>query len=93
MKLSPPLLPARLHPCDAKDLISPLIQSFSPHLHSVPVLVPPPPLLHFRSTVYAMTKDAINQLAKNLACEWAADGIRVNSVAPWYTATSLTKPV
>ena len=40
-----------------------------------------------------MTKAAINQLAKNLACEWAADGIRVNSVAPWYTATSLTKPV
>ena len=44
-------------------------------------------------TVYAMTKAAINQLAKNLACEWAADGIRVNSVAPWYTATPLTKPV
>jgi Tropinone reductase 1 len=35
-------------------------------------------------TVYAMSKAAINQLAKNLACEWAKDGIRVNSVAPWW---------
>jgi Tropinone reductase 1 len=30
-----------------------------------------------------MTKAALNQLTKNLAVEWAADGIRVNSVAPW----------
>ena len=34
-------------------------------------------------SVYAMSKAALNQLAKNLSCEWAADGIRVNSVAPW----------
>eukprot|EP00892_Ulva_mutabilis_P006108 jgi/Ulvmu1/386/UM001_0393.1 len=37
--------------------------------------------------MYAMTKASLNQLAKSLACEWAKDGIRVNAVAPWYTAT------
>jgi len=45
----------------------------------------------FSGSVYAMTKGAINQLTKNLACEWAKDNIRANSVAPWYIATSLTE--
>ena len=36
---------------------------------------------------------AINQLAKSLACEWARDGIRVNSVAPWVTLTEMGKQV
>jgi Tropinone reductase 1 len=36
---------------------------------------------------------AINQLTKNLACEWAKDNIRSNCVAPWYTKTSLVKEV
>ncbi|KAL6762496.1 hypothetical protein V8C86DRAFT_2518682 [Haematococcus lacustris] len=44
-------------------------------------------------TIYAMTKAALNQLTKNLACEWAAEGVRVNSVAPWYTATELAMQV
>ncbi|GFH07773.1 uncharacterized protein HaLaN_02625 [Haematococcus lacustris] len=44
-------------------------------------------------TIYAMTKAALNQLTKNLACEWAAEGIRVNCVAPWYTATELAMQV
>ena len=26
---------------------------------------------------------ALNQLAKNLTCEWAKDGIRAIAVAPW----------
>lgn len=34
-------------------------------------------------SIYAMTKAAMGQLSKNLACEWAKDGIRVNNVAPW----------
>lgn len=34
-------------------------------------------------SIYAMTKAAMAQLSKNLACEWAQDGIRVNNVAPW----------
>eukprot|EP00955_Chlamydomonas_euryale_P101127 365325-Chlamydomonas_euryale.AAC.25 len=44
-------------------------------------------------SVYAMTKAAMNQLTKNLACEWAKHNIRVNSVAPWYTATPLAEQV
>ncbi len=44
-------------------------------------------------SVYAMTKASLNQLAKNLACEWAADGVRVNSVAPWYISTDLANQV
>jgi Tropinone reductase 1 len=42
---------------------------------------------------YACSKASLNQLAKNLACEWASDGIRVISVAPWYTATPLAMQV
>ncbi len=40
---------------------------------------------------YGMTKAAIQQLTKNLAVEWAKDGIRVNAVAPWYTRTPLVE--
>ncbi|CAN6556631.1 unnamed protein product [Malus baccata var. baccata] len=35
---------------------------------------------------------AMNQLAKNLACEWAKDNIRTNSVAPWVITTPLAEP-
>ncbi|XP_010414401.1 PREDICTED: tropinone reductase homolog At2g29310-like isoform X2 [Camelina sativa] len=34
------------------------------------------------ASIYSLTKGALNQLAKNLACEWAKDGIRANAVAP-----------
>ncbi|CAI5960904.1 unnamed protein product [Closterium sp. NIES-65] len=44
-------------------------------------------------TLYGATKAAMNQLTKNLACEWAKDGIRVNAVAPWYMATDLANQV
>ena len=39
--------------------------------------------------IYAMSKAAVVQLTKALACEWAAVGIRVNCVAPWVTMTPL----
>ncbi|RRT52528.1 hypothetical protein B296_00050394, partial [Ensete ventricosum] len=36
---------------------------------------------------------AMNQMTKNLACEWAKDNIRINSVAPWYIKTKLVEHV
>ncbi|QHT71600.1 SDR family oxidoreductase [Rhodocytophaga rosea] len=51
-------------------------------------------LTHVRSgSIYGMTKAALIQLTRNLASEWAADHIRVNSIAPWYIETPLAKPV
>jgi len=44
-------------------------------------------------TPYAMTKAAMIQMTKNLSTEWAKDGIRVNSVAPWYIETTLTEGI
>ncbi|KAK9290652.1 hypothetical protein L1049_008825 [Liquidambar formosana] len=40
-------------------------------------------------SIYSASKAAMNQLTKNLACEWAKDNIRANSVAPGVTRTSL----
>ncbi|MEE4196262.1 MAG: SDR family oxidoreductase [Bacteroidales bacterium] len=49
---------------------------------------------HLRTgVIYGMTKAAMVQLTKNLAGEWAADGIRVNAVAPWYIKTPLAETV
>ncbi|KAL6978021.1 tropinone reductase I [Sarracenia purpurea var. burkii] len=51
-------------------------------------------LVHIGSgSIYGATKGAMNQLTKNLACEWAKDNIRCNCVAPWYIRTLLTKPL
>ncbi len=48
-------------------------------------------ITHVRSGApYGMTKAAMHQMTRNLACEWAEDGIRVNSVAPWYIRTRRT---
>ncbi|CAH9078242.1 unnamed protein product [Cuscuta epithymum] len=50
-------------------------------------------LVHIAAgSIYGATKGAMNQLTKNLACEWAKDAIRVNCVAPWYIKTSLVEP-
>lgn len=42
---------------------------------------------------YAMAKAAIIQMTRNLAVEWASDGIQVNAVAPWYIQTPLVEQV
>jgi Tropinone reductase 1 len=42
---------------------------------------------------YAAAKAGLAQTARTLALEWAGDGIRVNTVAPWYTRTPLVEPV
>ena len=44
-------------------------------------------------TVYCMTKHAIEGLTKAMAVELAPNGIRVNSVAPTFVETPLTKPM
>jgi len=42
---------------------------------------------------YAASKGGIAQLTKSLAIAWAADGIRVNAIAPGWIATPLTDPL
>ncbi|KAL6534310.1 hypothetical protein OROHE_013235 [Orobanche hederae] len=42
-------------------------------------------------SAYAASKGAINQLTKNLACEWAKDNIRTNAVAPFGVRTGIIK--
>ncbi|KAM5570010.1 tropinone reductase [Rosa sericea] len=44
-------------------------------------------------SVYSATKGAINQLARYLACEWAKDKIRINSIAPGCIRTPLTEDI
>ncbi len=41
---------------------------------------------------YAASKGGVVQLTKSLAVAWAADGIRVNAVAPGWIETELTLP-
>ena len=48
-------------------------------------------LTHVRTGApYGMSKAAMHQMTRNLAVEWAEDGIRVNAVAPWYIRTRRT---
>ncbi|MCX6136097.1 MAG: SDR family oxidoreductase [Ignavibacteriales bacterium] len=41
------------------------------------------------NAAYSATKGAIAAQTKELACEWGAKGIRVNAVAPGFTATEI----
>ncbi|MDX3806728.1 glucose 1-dehydrogenase [Bosea thiooxidans] len=44
-----------------------------------------------RRNAYGAAKAGIAQMTKNLACEWAGIGIRVNALAPGYVGTALVK--
>jgi NAD(P)-dependent dehydrogenase (short-subunit alcohol dehydrogenase family) len=46
-----------------------------------------------RRTVYCMSKHAVEGLTKAMAVELAPAGIRVNSVAPTFIETPLTRPM
>jgi len=46
-----------------------------------------------RRTVYCMTKHALEGLTKAMAVELAPQAIRVNSVAPTFVETDLTRPM
>jgi len=51
-------------------------------------------LTHLRTGApYGMSKAAMIQMTRNLAVEWAQEGIRVNAVAPWYIRTPLADQV
>ncbi|GMJ12128.1 hypothetical protein like AT5G06060 [Hibiscus trionum] len=42
-------------------------------------------------SAYAASKGAINQITKNLACEWSKDNIRANAVSPWGVKTTIQR--
>ncbi len=46
-----------------------------------------------RVPAYSASKGGIVQLTKSLAIAWAADGVRVNAIAPGWIKTNLTAPL
>ncbi len=50
-------------------------------------------VIRMSTAAYSMTKGALDSMTDFLAVEWGADGIRVNSVHPWYIRTRLTEGV
>jgi NAD(P)-dependent dehydrogenase (short-subunit alcohol dehydrogenase family) len=45
-----------------------------------------------RHISYNVAKAGVSNMTKMLACEWAPYGVRVNAIAPGYTATEKIRP-
>ncbi len=45
------------------------------------------------TAIYAMSKAALDRMTKYLAVDWGGDGIRVNSVNPWFINTARVERV
>ena len=45
------------------------------------------------SASYSASKGAVVNLTRQLGCEWAADGVRVNALAPGYFPTEMTESI
>ncbi|MGI9489873.1 MAG: SDR family NAD(P)-dependent oxidoreductase [Geminicoccaceae bacterium] len=48
---------------------------------------------HYPNLAYHAAKGAIVNMTRALACEWGANGIRVNAVAPTFARTTMTEPL
>jgi NAD(P)-dependent dehydrogenase (short-subunit alcohol dehydrogenase family) len=48
---------------------------------------------HYPNLAYHSAKGALVNFTRALACEWAAQGVRVNAVAPTFARTRLTEPL
>jgi NAD(P)-dependent dehydrogenase (short-subunit alcohol dehydrogenase family) len=48
---------------------------------------------HYPNLAYHTATGALVNLTRALACEWAAQGVRVNAVAPTFARTRLTEPL
>lgn len=42
-----------------------------------------------RRHAYGPAKAAVSMMARNLACEWSADGVRINAIAPGFIRTPM----
>jgi Tropinone reductase 1 len=92
---------AQLQQIIALNLLSPL--SLSRDLHGRLVAANGASVIHVGSVAgivalptgvaYGAAKAGLDQATRTLALEWGAAGIRVNTVAPWYTRTDLVAPV
>ena len=45
------------------------------------------------SAAYTASKGAVTNLTRELACQWARKGVRVNAIAPGYFPSEMTAPV
>ncbi|KAE8684795.1 Detected protein of confused Function [Hibiscus syriacus] len=75
--------------CDlsSRDIREKLMQTVSSVFHGkLNILV-----FVFKLKALSFSSGAINQITKNLACEWSKDNIRANTVSPWGVKTTIER--